>query len=51
MPDGCEDAFDGVRCAYRALAAKGKKTTIVSTAIARELISFMWSIGQEVRPA
>jgi transposase len=36
---------------YRALAAKGKKTTIVCTAIARELIGFMWSIGQQVRSA
>ncbi|MBS7707973.1 IS110 family transposase [Chelatococcus asaccharovorans] len=36
---------------YRALSAKGKKTTIVCTAIARELVGFMWSIGREVRPA
>ena len=36
---------------YRALSAKGKKTTIVCTAIARELVGFMWSVGQEVQPA
>jgi transposase len=34
---------------YRALSAKGKKTTIVCTAIARELVGFMWAVGQEVR--
>jgi len=31
---------------YRALSAKGKKTTIVCTAIARELVGFMWSVGR-----
>jgi transposase len=36
---------------YRALSAKGKKTTIVCTAIARELVGFMWSVGQVVQPA
>lgn len=36
---------------YRALSAKGKKTTIVCTAIARELVGFMWSIGQQTRIA
>lgn len=35
---------------YRALVARGKKTTIVCTAIARELVGFMWSIGREVQP-
>ena len=35
---------------YRALIARGKKTTIVCTAIARELVGFMWSIGREVQP-
>jgi transposase len=34
---------------YRALSAKGKKTTIVCTAIARELVGFMWAVGREVR--
>ncbi|MBV9511520.1 MAG: IS110 family transposase [Caulobacteraceae bacterium] len=36
---------------YRTLSAKGKKTTVVCTAIARELVGFMWSIGRETRPA
>jgi outer membrane protein, multidrug efflux system len=31
-------------------AAREKKTTIVCTAIARELVGFMWSIGREVQP-
>ena len=34
---------------YRALSAKGKKTTIVCTAIARELVGFMWAVGREAR--
>ena len=35
---------------YRRLNAKGKKPTVVVTAIARELVGFIWAIGQEVRP-
>jgi transposase len=35
---------------YRALIARGKKATIVCTAIARELVGFMWSIGREMQP-
>jgi transposase len=35
---------------YRKLTAKGKKPTVVVTAIARELSGFIWAIGQEVRP-
>ena len=34
---------------YRALTARGKKTTVVCTAIARELVGFMWSVGQEAQ--
>jgi transposase len=34
---------------YRALSARGKKTTVVCTAIARELVGFMWSVGQEAQ--
>lgn len=34
---------------YRALSARGKKTTVVCTAIARELVGFMWSVGREAR--
>jgi transposase len=36
---------------YRKLSARGKKPTVVVTAIARELSGFIWAIGQEVRPA
>jgi len=36
---------------YRALAARGKRTTVVCTAVARELVGFMWSVAHEVRPA
>jgi transposase len=32
---------------YRSLSAKGKKTTVVCTAVARELVGFMWSVGRE----
>lgn len=34
---------------YRALRARGKKTTVVCVAIARELAGFMWSIAGEAR--
>jgi transposase len=36
---------------YRALAARGKRLTVVCTAIARELAGFMWSVARESRPA
>ena len=36
---------------YRKLAAKGKPIQVVVTAIARELLAFMWAIGQVVTPA
>jgi len=36
---------------YRALAGRGKRLTIVCTAIARELAGFMWSIARESQPA
>ena len=35
---------------YRRLAAKGKRTQVVITAIARELAAFMWAITKEVPP-
>jgi len=35
---------------YRRLLRKGKKSQVVTTAIARELSGFIWAIGQEVRP-
>jgi transposase len=36
---------------YRALTARGKKATVVCTAVARELVAFMWAIAREVQPA
>ena len=36
---------------YRAFVARGKKTTVTCTAIARELAAFMWAVAREVRPA
>ena len=36
---------------YRALVAKGKKTTVVCAAVARELAGFMWAVAREVQPA
>lgn len=35
---------------YRSLTAKGKKTTVVCAAIARELAVFMWAVAREVQP-
>jgi hypothetical protein len=34
---------------YRMLSARGKRTTVVCTAIARELVGFMWAIAREAR--
>ena len=36
---------------YRELASRGKPIQVVVTAIARELLAFMWAIGQTVTPA
>jgi len=36
---------------YRALTARGKKATVVCTAIARELAGFMWSAAREAQTA
>lgn len=36
---------------FRRMSARGKKSTVVVTAIARELAGFIWAIGQEVKPA
>jgi len=33
---------------FRALSRKGKKSTVVATAIARELAAFIWAISREV---
>ena len=35
---------------YRAFVARGKKTTVTCTAIARELAAFMWAVAREARP-
>lgn len=35
---------------YRRLIARGKKSQLVTTAIARELVGFIWAIGQEFSP-
>jgi transposase len=36
---------------YRALSARGKKTTVVCAAIARELVGFMWCVAKEAQTA
>jgi transposase len=36
---------------YRALSGRGKRTTVVCTAIARELAGFMWSVAREAQTA
>ena len=35
---------------FRTLSRKGKKSTVVATAIARELAAFVWAIAREVAP-
>ena len=35
---------------YRRLAGKGKKVTVVTTAIAREMAAFLWAIAHHVEP-
>ena len=35
---------------YRQLSARGKKSTVVATAIARELSGFIWALGHELQP-
>lgn len=34
---------------YRKLATRGKRTTVVCTGIARELVGFMWAIARQVQ--
>jgi transposase len=36
---------------FRSLLRKGKKPTVVATAIARELAAFVWAINREVGPS
>lgn len=35
---------------YRSLLARGKPKQVITTAIARELLGFMWAIAREVKP-
>jgi transposase len=35
---------------YRTLVARGKRSTVVTTAIAREMAAFLWAIAHEVQP-
>ena len=35
---------------YRRLMAAGKRHTVVTTAIAREMAAFLWAIGREIQP-
>jgi transposase len=35
---------------YRKLMAVGKRQTVVTTAIAREMAAFLWAIGHEIEP-
>jgi hypothetical protein len=32
------------------LVARGKRSTVVTTAIAREMAAFLWAIAREVSP-
>ena len=36
---------------YRRLMAAGKRQTVVTTTIAREMAAFLWAIGREVNPS
>ncbi|GLS34977.1 hypothetical protein GCM10010869_05650 [Mesorhizobium tianshanense] len=36
---------------YRAMMARGKKSTVVATAIAREMLGFVWASGCYVQPS
>jgi transposase len=35
---------------YRRLAAAGKPKNVVTTAIAREMVGFIWAIARQVQP-
>jgi transposase len=35
---------------YRKLMAAGKRQTVVTTAVAREMAAFLWAIGREIEP-
>lgn len=36
---------------YRRLVARGKKSQVAVTAVARELVGFIWDIGRRAQPA
>ena len=36
---------------YRTLSGRGKKTTVVCAAVARELAGFMWAVAREASAA
>ena len=54
LPKGIRDIARKAQvrlCArYRRLVAAGKKTVVVTTAIAREMIGFIWAIARQVQP-
>jgi DNA polymerase III delta subunit len=54
LPKGIRDIARKAQvrlCArYRRLVAAGKKTVVVTTAIAREMIGFIWAIAHQVQP-
>jgi transposase len=35
---------------YRRMTVKGKRSTVVVVAIAREIAAFLWAIAQQVAP-
>jgi hypothetical protein len=35
---------------YRRLMASGKRQTVITTAIAQEMVAFLWAISREVNP-
>ena len=47
----CVESPNRLTARYRALSGRGKKTTVVCTAIARELAGFMWAVSREASAA
>lgn len=48
---GADLAIERLCQRYRSLASTGKALPKVITAIARELVGFIWDIGRRLRPA
>jgi transposase len=49
-PKVCEIAWKAqtrLTARYRMLIARGKRTTVICTAIARELVGFMWAMARQ----